>query len=112
MTSLDIPEGVTMIHAYFNQDGFSLCFLTLPSTLTVIGVNAFKTHNTRWIISRATTPPAIQSSSFYNNTSMLIYVPYSEDHSVLTAYQEATNWSTFAANIKELDENGNIPEES
>lgn len=110
LASLVIPEGVTMIHAYFNQEGYGLYFLTLPSTLTIMGVNTFKTYATKYIIIKATTPPTIQSSSFYDNSSFTLYVPYSADHSVLANYQAASVWSTYASRMVELDENGNIPQ--
>lgn len=61
------------------------------------------------IIIRATTPPAMSNSQDFPSGAR-IYVPYSEDHSILNAYQTATTWSGSASKIYELDENGNIPE--
>ncbi len=35
------------------------------------------------------------------NPNCIIYVPYSADHSILNAYQTATNWSTYASKMQE-----------
>lgn len=91
----------------------SLIEATLPNTLTninpiaFIGCTALTT-----VVCLATTPPTLGHTNAFSGCTALesIYVPYSEDHSVLEAYQSATNWSAYASIIKELDENGNIPE--
>lgn len=38
---------------------------------------------------------------FSRNTELKIYVPYSEDHSILNSYKNATNWSFYADKIFE-----------
>lgn len=52
----------------------------------------------------STTPPTLAAAgvnSLSTGTGVSIYVPYSADHSVLEAYQNATNWSTYAAYMQE-----------
>ena len=51
------------------------------------------------------TPPTAGTSVWYSEVeeNMKIYVPYSADHSILEAYQTATNWSSFASTIIEED---------
>lgn len=89
----------------------SLTYVDLPDTLTLIHQNAMNGCSAlTTLIVRATTPPGVSSASIPNNSGLKIYVPYSSDHSVLTAYQGATNWSNYASRIYELDENGEIPE--
>jgi len=44
-------------------------------------------------------PPTLNSASALTTNNIvepMIYVPYSEDHSVLNAYKADTNWSTYA----------------
>lgn len=57
------------------------------------------------------TPPSL-GGRFYNenSTPSRIIVPYSEDHSVLEAYQTATNWSAYASIIEEAAPTGGINE--
>ena len=76
---------------------------SIPSTVTSIGTSAFGAcHSVAEYHFLSTTPPTLASNSF---TSILadckIYVPYSADHSILEAYQTATNWSTYASYMVE-----------
>ena len=89
----------------------SLREVTLPSTLTSIGVNCFRgCSNLETLIVPATTPPSAGDQFLIETpVTLKIYVPYSADHSILAAYQAATRWSTYASRIYELDANGNIP---
>ena len=80
--------------------------LIIPASITTIGANAF--NNTRQILEfhfKSTTPPALDNTNAFSNMGdgggKKIYVPYSADHSILTAYQTATNWSTYASYIYE-----------
>ena len=58
----------------------------------------------------ATIPPTIASNTITGlKSDCKIYVPYSEDHSILNAYKAKQYWSDRANYIYELDENGNIP---
>lgn len=75
-----IPSGVTSIkaHALANMSGIIELHI-LP-----------------------TTPPALAATDGISISSAgVIYVPYSEDHSILEAYQTATNWSNFASKMQE-----------
>ncbi len=80
--------------------------LTIPSTLTTIGANAF--NAARSILEfhfLRTTPPTLDNTNAFSNMTdgggKKIYVPYSADHSVLNAYKTASNWSTYASYIYE-----------
>lgn len=79
--------------------------VTIPANYTTITANCFRdTYNLQEIHFLATTPPKLaNSNAFTTNTNSMqkIYVPYSSDHSVLSAYQSATNWSTLASRIVE-----------
>jgi hypothetical protein len=69
----------------------------LPSTIATVGTVAFeKCSNLKGVVIKATTPPALNNTNAFNSTNNCpIYVP---DASV-SAYREATNWSTYASRI-------------
>ena len=52
---------------------------------------------------KPTTPPTLANSNAFSSiaSDCVIYVPYSEDHSILAAYQAASNWSTYASRMVE-----------
>lgn len=100
---IELPEGVTTI----GQMAFSSCFgfedFIIPSTVTKINKFAFLYNdgmNTFHV--RATTPPVLEATAFTESIpGLTIYVPYSEDHSVLNAYLAATGWSGRGDQIRE-----------
>ena len=79
--------------------------ITIPNTYTNIPAQAFRdASNCEEIHFLATTPPTLANSNAFTtnmNANLKIYVPYSADHSVLTAYQTASNWSSVASKIVE-----------
>ena len=99
-------QSVTNSGTMFHSCSSLLGSLTIPASLTTIGASAFT--NTRQIFEfhfLATTPPTLVNTNAFANMNdaggKKIYVPYSADHSVLEAYQTATNWSTYASYIYE-----------
>lgn len=73
----------------------SLVNITVPSTVTSIGTYAFANCSAMsYCRLIPTTPPTIGSYIYYNtiNNPLTIYVPDSEEGTVLAAYQNATNW--------------------
>lgn len=99
--NLVIPTSVTTI-GQSAFEGVGLSPIILPSTITSIGKWALT--QTKVVIIYASTPPTIDSATFGASFIQKIYVPYSADHSVLTAYQNATNWSNYASKMEELPE--------
>ena len=91
-----ITEGVTAIPAGCFWGSSRLISVVIPSTVTQIGssVAPFSCSRLKELHFKATTPPtAGGSGSFYElPRSCKIFVPYSEDHSVLAAYQSASNY--------------------
>lgn len=73
------------------------------TTIESIGNNAFNGCSAiKKLIINSETPPTLGTDVFTGATeSLAIYVPYSADHSILAAYQSATNWSTWASYIQE-----------
>ena len=93
LANINFPEGLTSI----GDSAFRSTKLTnvvLPSTLTFIGTSAF--YQCRTITSltfKSTEPPVANSStSLQIHQDCIIHVPYSADHSILHAYQTATNY--------------------
>ena len=94
--------------------------VTIGPGCTGIGGRAFQGNTSiKTVVLYAETPPVITTSSFYclangvqrtgGPADRKYYVPYSSDHSILNAYQTATNWSSFASQIYELTPDGEIP---
>ena len=86
------------------QNCYSLKKLYFSNRLTSIGTSAFVgCYGILEYHFRSTTPPTLENTNAFSNLRgrTIIYVPYSEDHSVLEAYQTATNWSAYASFIQE-----------
>lgn len=107
--TLRIPSGVTTIEANFmSVNQISRAYIA--DTVTFIGNNAFKAYgivDIRIALLHTTVPTTDFSFLVYDSRFYKLYVPYSEDHSILNAYKSA--WSNIANYIYELDENGEIP---
>lgn len=107
---IELPS-ITSITVNCFQLCSSLRYADIGPGITTFGVNYAFTSCTslEYVIIRATTPPTVGAHVFDNTNNCKFYVPYSSDHSVLAAYQSATNWSSYASRMLELDENGDIP---
>lgn len=100
-SGLIIDEGVVQIRAFSFQYWESASFVDLPSTLTYIDGFSFQwLTSCNFIYIRATTPPTLQNvNAFYQLKSTCKFkVPAAS----VSAYQAATNWSTFAARIEAI----------
>ena len=102
LASIHFPQALTQIDGYAFKNCRSLEQIRLPSGCSSIAIQAFNScTKLSTIIIEAQTPPTLQSAVFDNNASgRLFYVP---DASV-DAYKAATNWSTYADQIKGLSE--------
>lgn len=98
LLSVEIPSGVTTIDSYAFSGCGSLASVTIPSTVTTINANAFNNnYGLSEIHSEPTSPPTLASTNTFGNlpTDCKIYVPAAS----LSAYQTATNWSTYASKM-------------
>lgn len=107
---LSIGDGSA--YTYINQNGFRNAgyklirnMIIIPDTVTTINTYAFQaTRPELGFHLKSTTPPTLANTNAFSSwNGMKIYVPYSSDHSVLAAYQTATNWSTYASYMLEDD---------
>ena len=91
--------------------------VTIGPGCTGVGGRAFQgCSSLKTVVLYAETPPVITSATFHTGGTQVggpadrkYYVPYSSNHSILSAYQTATNWSSFASQIYELNPDGTIP---
>lgn len=104
--SLDIANwnmaAVTNTLQAFQRTRFTE--ITIPASLTTLSANTFSDTNQHLVYHfLGTTPPTMENTNAFSQIRLQckIYVPYSADHSVLEAYQTATNWSTYASYIEE-----------
>ena len=103
LSSITIPSSVTNIDASALSICQSLVFVTIPTEVTEIGKSAFAScYGVSEYHLKPVTPPTLGTSAFQNIPSdCKIYVPYSQDHSILAAYKAATNWSTWKSYMLE-----------
>lgn len=100
-----IPNGITYLGQYciYPRD---VQYLELPASVQCIYSFFIQNNATdlKRIICKATTPPELKNSAISGLPSdCVILVPWSPDHSILTAYRTATNWSTYASRIFDGD---------
>lgn len=99
LKSVEIGSGVTSISSNAFYNCYGLTTITIPSGVTSMGAGIFQNcYLLNDIHIEATTPPTLGTSAFSNiNSSYTIYVP----SGTLSAYQSATNWSTYSSHIVE-----------
>lgn len=97
LTDVVLPPSTTNITSV--DRCYALEYLTIPASVTSIGGSAFANNTAmKEYHFLPTTPPSIGASPFGNNSSdYVIYVPSGS----LSAYQTATNWSTYASHMQE-----------
>ena len=103
LKSVIIPRDVTSIGNASFQYCYTLESVTIPNGVTSINSSAFSACGSVEYHITPTTPPTLVGTNAFNNipADCTFYVPYSEDHSILAAYQAASNWSTYASRMVE-----------
>ena len=106
LTHFIVPGTYTTINGDTCRSSY-IKKLIIPATVTSIAANAFAYNGMlEEIHLLPTTPPTLANISAFNSqnsdtNTCIFYVPYSANHSILEAYQTATNWSTFASKMQE-----------
>ena len=101
LTSVIIPDSVTKIGYCAFEGCKSLTSIIIPDSVTEIGWSAFGgCKSLTSVYCKATTPPKLIKSWFYINK---IYVPKSEDSTILEAYKSAEGWKDYPDIIEEYD---------
>lgn len=99
LTSVNIPSAVT----YIGRTAFYVCrtltSVTIPDSVTSIGNNAFTyCVNLASVTVKATTPPSLGADALTSTDNCPIYVPAAS----VNAYKAAANWSTYASRIRAI----------
>lgn len=84
--------------------GASIRVFHIPEGITTINQNAFfRCVSLKRLYFHPTTPPTVSNENAFSKipSDCIIYVPYSADHSILTTYQDATNYGTIASQMQE-----------
>ena len=105
LTSVAIPDSVTEIGEYTFSGCNSLTSVTIGNSVTKIGNYAFQFYySIKEVYCKPTTPPILGKDVFYNHaTDRKIYVPASDDDSIINAYKAADYWKDYANYIEEYD---------
>ena len=130
LSSVIIPSNITKINDSTFSNCYNLSSITIPSNVTSIGTSAFSNCNNLSSITiplkvtsinasafsgcqgmkayyfKSTIPPTLSNINAFNNipSDCIIYVPRSENQTVLESYKTAANWSTYANQIQEEPE--------
>ena len=98
LINFTFPTSLTSIGGYSFQNCYRWTNITIPSGVTSIGNSCFTNcYGLKEIHMLPTTPPTLGGTSVFTNLldDCVIYVPSAS----LSAYQSATNWSTFASRM-------------
>lgn len=96
LESIAIPNNITTIGRNTFYKCNHLSTVTIGSGVTSIGQSVFNScSNLQEITILATNPPSLGASSFYGTIINKIYVPAES----VTAYKEASDWSSFSSII-------------
>ena len=106
LTGIIIPDSVTSIGNYAFRYCTSLTNVTIGSGVTKIGKFAFTSCGIENVYCMASTPPVCGDTNIFNNNSinMKIYVPASDDDSIINAYKTSYGWSNYANKIYPINE--------
>ena len=100
LASVTIPDSVTSILNFAFHYCNSLASITIPDGVTSIGNSGFQyCYGVAEYHLKPTTPPTLASANAFNSipSDCIIYVP----KGCLEAYQNATNWATYADRMQE-----------
>ena len=97
LTNITISNNVTSIGSSAFIECYSLTNITIPNNVTSIGDYAFQNcfSLTEYDFSEFDTPPTLSNTNTFSNINGICKILV-KDQAALTAFQTATNWSTYA----------------
>ena len=100
-TEYTIPDDIEMIEKSAFRGCTYLTAVIIPSGVKAIGINAFlDCGNLTEVYCKSTTPPTLGNGAFNENADdRKIYVLASNDDSIIKAYKNALNWSSYSNDI-------------
>lgn len=99
-----LPIGLQRVSSNGPRYCYAVQKMVIPDTVNYLYATAFNGFkNCKEYHLKPTTPPQRSGSGAWADlpADCVIYVPYSADHSILNAYQTATNWATMASYMQE-----------
>ena len=106
LESIEIPANITHIGDEAFYDCYRLTEVKFHADIATIRSGSFRyCRAMRDYYCYRTTPPNLTSSNVFNDIpgSCVIWVPKSTDRTILTAYKTASNWSSYANHMKEME---------
>lgn len=104
LSSIVIPTGVISIGASAFEYCSGLTSITIPQSVTSIGRYAFYDCSMLGkVYCMAITPPKLEYRALPYNYSGNIYVPVSDDDSIISSYKNADGWIDYATYITEYN---------
>jgi len=104
---LFFPPNITYISQYAISGNYCTTVIHVPKGVTTLENYAFNDVTAvKEYHFYSTNPPTLSGTSVFQTlaSDCIIYVPRSENQTVLNAYKTATNWSTYASHIQEEPE--------
>ena len=107
ITSLNLPSGVTKLDSMIFINCSALAEMTCYGAITSISTSVFAncTNLKKIVLPNITSVPTLSNWNAFNNTGIsnktgYIYVP----DDLVASFQSASNWSTYASQIKGVSE--------
>lgn len=102
LVDVTLGSGLTKLGQSAFQGCTSLESITIPASVTDVGANFMRQCSSLTeVIMQPTSPPTLGANGFLQTNNLTsIYVPDAS----LSAYQGATNWTSFASKIKKISE--------
>ena len=104
LVQFNLASGATSLSNFRNIPRARKIFV--PNSITSLANYCLYQTSWDYVVFRSTTPATLGNNTM--GGTFKIYVPYSNDHSVLQSYKTA--WSSYQGRIYELNADGSVPE--